>query len=58
MQISALISESFFGSLKNEWCHRLTFETRAKARTAVIWYIESFYYPDRTGIPTSEEAAA
>lgn len=37
------VAESFFGSLKNEWYHRFTFETRAKARTAVIWYIESFY---------------
>jgi transposase InsO family protein len=36
-------SESFFGSLKNEWYHRFSFETRSKARMAVIWYIESFY---------------
>ena len=37
------VAESFFGSLKNEWYHRFAFETRAKARMAVIWYIESFY---------------
>ena len=37
------VAESFFGSLKNEWCHRFTFGTRAKARMAVVWYIESFY---------------
>ncbi len=33
----------FFGSLKNEWYHRFTFGTRARARMAVVWHIESFY---------------
>ena len=37
------VAESFFGSLKNEWYSRFAFETRSKARTAVIWYMESFY---------------
>ena len=36
-------AESFFGSLKNEWYARFAFKTRAKARAAVIWYIEAFY---------------
>ena len=37
------VAESFFGSLKNEWYARFAFKTRAKARAAVIWYIETFY---------------
>lgn len=37
------VAESFFGSLKNEWYSRFSFETRSKARMAVIWYIETFY---------------
>lgn len=37
------VAESFFGSLKNEWYSRFSFKTRAQAKTAVIWYIESFY---------------
>ncbi len=40
---SALIAESFFGSLKNEWYHRFSFKTRAEAQAAVVWYIEKFY---------------
>ncbi len=37
------VAESFFGSMKNEWCSRFSYRTRADARTSVIWYIESFY---------------
>ncbi|WP_433662322.1 IS3 family transposase [Nocardia sp. CA-128927] len=37
------MAESFFGALKNEWIHRLTFATRDEARSAVVQYIEGFY---------------
>lgn len=37
------MAESFFGALKNEWIHRMTFATRAEARSAVVQYIEGFY---------------
>ncbi|MEU8347998.1 IS3 family transposase [Spirillospora sp. NPDC048832] len=37
------MAESFFGALKNEWLNRMVFATRAKARRAVVQYIESFY---------------
>ena len=37
------MAESFFGTLKNEWLHRVTFTTRNQARRAVVEYIETFY---------------
>ncbi|WP_395111719.1 IS3 family transposase, partial [Actinomadura sp. SCN-SB] len=37
------MAESFFGALKNEWLNRMVFATRAKARRAVVQYIEGFY---------------
>jgi putative transposase len=37
------MAESFFGALKNEWLHRMTFLTRDQARRAVVEYIETFY---------------
>lgn len=37
------MAESFFGTLKNEWLHRMTFLTRDQARRAVVEYIETFY---------------
>uniref|UniRef100_UPI0012FA1A2A IS3 family transposase n=1 Tax=Nocardia brevicatena TaxID=37327 RepID=UPI0012FA1A2A len=37
------MAESFFGTLKNEWLHRTTFETRDQARRAIVDYIETFY---------------
>jgi transposase InsO family protein len=37
------MAESFFGALKNEWLHRMTFATHADARSAVVKYIEGFY---------------
>lgn len=37
------MAESFFGALKNEWLHRVTFLTRGQARRAVVEYIETFY---------------
>lgn len=33
-------AESFLGTLKNEMCHRYTFATRNRARSAVADYIE------------------
>ena len=36
------LAESFFGALKNEWLNRMVFVTRAKARRAVVQYIEGF----------------
>lgn len=35
--------ESFFGTLKTEWLHRMDFATRDEARQAVFDYIETFY---------------
>ncbi|MGQ4597216.1 IS3 family transposase [Nocardia sp. R6R-6] len=37
------MAESFFGALKNEWLHRMTFVTRDQARRAIVEYIEVFY---------------
>lgn len=37
------VAESFFASLKNEMYYLESFATRAKAKTAVIEYIESYY---------------
>lgn len=37
------MAESFFSALKNEWLKRYVFTSRAKARRAVIRYIEGFY---------------
>jgi putative transposase len=36
-------AESFFGALKNELVHRVTFPTREHARKAIARYIEVFY---------------
>jgi transposase InsO family protein len=41
------MAESFFGALKNEWIHRMTFATRVEARQAVVRYIEGFYNRQR-----------
>lgn len=35
--------ESFFGTLKTEWTHHQHYRTRQEARTAIFYYIESFY---------------
>jgi len=35
--------ESFFGTLKSEWVHHHLYHTRDEAKTAVFYYIESFY---------------
>lgn len=37
------MAESFFGTLKNEWLHRMKFASRDQARRAVVEYIETFY---------------
>jgi transposase InsO family protein len=37
------MAESFFGKLKTEMVHHRMFATRAKARRALIKYIEGFY---------------
>lgn len=36
-------TESFFGSLKSEFVHHETFETRAEAKTKIFEWIEAFY---------------
>jgi putative transposase len=36
-------AESFFGTLKNEWVHYQSFETREAAQTSIFEYIEVFY---------------
>jgi putative transposase len=41
------MAESFFGALKNEWIHRMTFTTRAEARQAIVYYVEGFYNRQR-----------
>jgi putative transposase len=41
------VTESFFGSLKQELVHRVRFATRAEARTAIFRYIEIFYNRNR-----------
>ena len=41
------LAESFFGALKTECVHRLTFPTRRHARTAIASYIETFYNRQR-----------
>lgn len=37
------VTESFFGSLKSEFVHHETFETRAEARMKIFEWIEVFY---------------
>jgi putative transposase len=37
------MAESYFGALKKEWVHRMTFTTRTEARQAIVHYIEGFY---------------
>jgi len=41
------VTESFFGSLKTEFVHHETFETRAEARTKIFEWIEVFYNRNR-----------
>ena len=41
------VAESFFGTLKTELAHRMTWRTRAEAKTAVFEYIEVFYNRQR-----------
>jgi putative transposase len=41
------LAESFFGALKNEWMNRMVVATRAKARSAVVRYIDGFYNRQR-----------
>jgi len=36
-------TESFFGTLKMEHVHHVTYETRTEARTDIFFYIEAFY---------------
>ena len=35
--------ESFFATLKTEWTHLQHYRTRKEARTAIFYYVESFY---------------
>ena len=41
------MTESFFGSLKNELIHHERFRTRQKARDKIFDYIEVFYNRSR-----------
>ena len=41
------VAESFFSSLKNEWLHKNTFESRNQARSEIFKYIEIFYNRQR-----------
>ncbi len=41
------VTESFFGSLKQELVHRVRFATRAQATAAIFRYIEIFYNRNR-----------
>jgi len=41
------VTESFFGSLKTEFVHHETFETRTEARTKIFEWIEVFYNRNR-----------
>jgi transposase InsO family protein len=58
MLISALVAESFFGTLKNEWFHHERLMDAETTKYLTVEFIESYYYPDRSCIPTSEKAAA
>lgn len=40
-------TESIFGSLKMEWLHHMVYQTRARARTDIFFYIEAFYNRQR-----------
>ena len=46
------------GTIKSECVNAKTYRDREQAALEIFEYMECFYYPDRTGIPTSEEAAA
>ena len=35
--------DSFFATVKTEWTHHQHYRTRQEARTAIFYYIESFY---------------
>jgi Transposase and inactivated derivatives len=39
--------ESFWGKLKQEWLNGQHFNTREEARSAVFWYIETYYHRQR-----------
>jgi transposase InsO family protein len=39
--------ESFWSTLKTEWLHHQNFQTHRQARSAVFYYIETFYNPKR-----------
>lgn len=39
--------ESFWGKLKQEWLNGQHFKTREEARSAVFWYIETYYHRQR-----------
>jgi len=39
--------ESFWSTLKTEWLHQRTFQTRQQAHSAIFDYIETFYNPKR-----------
>jgi transposase InsO family protein len=41
------VAEAFFAALKNEFYHRHTFATKARARSAVAEWIEVFYNRQR-----------
>lgn len=43
MQISALVAESFFGTLKNEWLHHEPLMDAEATRHLAIEFIESYY---------------
>ena len=39
--------ESFWSTLKTEWLHQTSFQTRQQAHAAIFDYIETFYNPKR-----------
>jgi putative transposase len=39
--------ESFWSTLKTEWLHQYSFQTRQQAHSAIFDYIETFYNPKR-----------
>lgn len=41
------VAESVFASLEKDLLRRNSFRTRQEARTAVVYYIETFYNPIR-----------
>ena len=51
-------TESFFGTLKNQYLHRPKFKTRAKARKVMFEYIEVFYYRIRRQVKLNNQIPA